>query len=86
MSASVQRLETCRRETLRYLYGYSAAAMKVPAITAFLVSDGHDFTAEEITAALAYLLSDQLVTKLPTPFSGLFAYQITAAGSRVFES
>lgn len=85
MSDSPQeRKEECRRSVRAYLANRSVLAYRAETIRSALARE-HDFSIEEIKAALVYLESDKHVAVTPDPDGATPYYRITSEGMRFNE-
>jgi len=76
-----ERREECRRSTLGFLAVRQATAHHPKTIRRALnAGHEHDFTDDEVTAALTYLLSAGFVTAIPDGLGATLYYRATAAG------
>lgn len=76
-----ERREECRREALRFLADRQVVAHHPKAIRRGLnVGHEHDFTDDEVEAALGFLESAGLVKVVHEPLGATRHYQATAAG------
>lgn len=80
-SLAQERREECRRETLRFLAHRQPLAHHPKAIRRGLnLGHEHDFTDDDVEAALGFLESAGLVRVVHDPLGATRHYQATAAG------
>lgn len=88
-SATKQRNEECRRDTLAWLANRPSLKFAVDAVGNGVRRKGHDYTDSEIRIALEFLSEfgdpKPYVERTPEPMGSTIFYGITAAGTLFYE-